>query len=132
MLLIALHQSRILSLIIKPIICFGCFSHEQVNLAFCSKLVQSLAPIPLLGPKVRLLLSSSCTQSFLTRAAQKIKGATSVASLRGGIPSDSITPGDICILLSPSNQNDYQLASKIVSEGVAKALVIVNGLAKVR
>ena len=42
-----------------------------------------------------------------------------------------IGEGDVCVLVSPSVRQDYQAAQKIASDGVAGAVVIVNGLAKV-
>jgi hypothetical protein len=82
-----------------------------------------------MGPKIRLLTSSSSSQSFTSKAFKIVKGAASVTSLKDGIPSD-MTAGDICVLVSPSNRNDYQIAADIVSETAAKAVVLINGLAK--
>ena len=82
-----------------------------------------------MGPKVRILLSSSATASFVQKSTSIFKGKT-ISSLRDGIPQDLI-PDDVCILVSPSSRQDYQAAEKIASSGQVKAVVIVNGFAKV-
>lgn len=103
---------------------------DQANLAFCTKLIKSIAPLPMLGPKTWLLVSSASTNSFVTKAqaATKSAGAT-VESLRNGIP-DGIAKGDVCILISPTNRQDYKIAQSLAETNAAKAIVIVNGLAK--
>jgi hypothetical protein len=50
--------------------------------------------------------------------------------LKNGIPED-IGEGDVCVIVSPSVRQDYLAAQKIASDGVAGAVVLVNGLAKV-
>lgn len=100
---------------------------DTANLAFASKLIGSLAPLPFMGPKVWLLASSAASSSFL-KTAKKSVGSAQLFSLRDGLPQ--VTTGDVCILLSPSSRNDYESAQRIASDGIAKAVVIVNGFAK--
>jgi hypothetical protein len=101
---------------------------EDANVAFASKLVKGIAPAPFLGPNVALVVSSSASNSFLKKA-QKVKGAT-LFSLRDGIPE--VTKEDVCIFLTPSSRNDYQAAKSLAESCAAKAVVVVNGFAKVR
>jgi hypothetical protein len=100
---------------------------DDANLAFASKLISSLAPLPFMGPKTWLLASSAAPSSFM-RNAKKSAGSAELFSLRDGLPE--VAAGDVCILLSPSSRSDYDVAQKIASEGVAKAVVVVNGFAK--
>lgn len=92
--------------------------------------MRGLSPLPFGGPKVRFLTSTTASATFQSKATTKVTGATSVSSLRDGIPKD-IEAGDLCILVSPSVRQDYLAATKIASDGIAQAVVIVNGLAKV-
>ena len=80
-----------------------------------------------MGPKIWLLASSAASSSFLN-TAKKSAGSAQLFSLRDGLPQ--VTIGDVCILLSPSSRNDYETSQKIASDGIAKAVVIVNGFAK--
>lgn len=105
-------------------------SPAQANLKFCAKLIRGLAPMPMVGPKVRLLTSSGASSNFQSKATSTVKGTALISSLKDGIPE--IEKGDVCVLVSPSVSKDYQAAKQIASDGVAGALVIVNGLAKVR
>ena len=105
------------------------FYSSQANLAFCAKLVQSLSPLPFMGPKTRLLMNASTTGNLMAKAKKVAKSATSIHTLRDGIP-DEIQKGDVCVLVSPSSRQDYQAAQQIASSGVAKAIVIVNCVAK--
>jgi hypothetical protein len=106
-------------------------AYIQANLAFAVKLARSLAPLPVsvMGRnKVRILTSSSAAGTFIQKAKSKFKG--NIDSLRDGIPT-SLTSEEVCILISPSSRQDYQAAQQIASDGLAKAVVIVNGFAKV-
>jgi hypothetical protein len=101
-------------------------------LAFCSKLIKSLAPLPVMGPKVWLLTSGGASNAFLAKAANALKGSSAtVASLRKGIP-DELAKGDVCIFITPNGRGDYKVAKDLAESKAAKAVVIVNGLAKVR
>ncbi|CAB9499315.1 expressed unknown protein [Seminavis robusta] len=100
---------------------------DQANLAFCSKLIKSIS-VPLLGPKVWLLTSGGAANAFQSKAEKAVKGSATVASLRNGIP-EGISKGDVCIFISPNGRGDYNVA-KTLAETTAKAVVVVNGLAK--
>ena len=84
-----------------------------------------------MGPKTWVLLSGGATNAFTTKAEKAFKstGAT-LASLRGGVP-EGIGKGDVVIFLTPSGRGDYNLAKTMAENGMAKAIVIVNGFAKV-
>lgn len=99
---------------------------DQANLAFCTKLIRSLSPLPFAGPKTWLLMSSAASNNFLQKAKSTVGGGN-VYSLRDGLPP--IEPNNVCILLSPSGRNDYQAAQSLASAGTP--VVIVNGFAKV-
>lgn len=103
---------------------------HQANLSFTTKALKSLAPLPFMGPKTWLLVSSSASNSFLRNAAAKAKSCgASVHSLKEGPPS--VGSGDICVLVTPSTKSDYLIAQNVAAGGDAAALVIVNGFAKV-
>ena len=106
-------------------------TYVQANLAFCAKLVRGIAPLPMVGPKVRFLTSGTASANFQSKASRVIKGAASVSSLRDGIPED-IEEGDVVLLVQPSVRQDYLAAQKIASDGIAGGVVLVNALAKVR
>lgn len=99
---------------------------ENANIAFASKLVNGISP-PLFGPKVTLVISSATSKSFLDKA-KKVKGAT-VCSLKDGLPE--LSPDDVCVFLTPSSRNDYEAAKSLAGSRAAKAIVVVNGFAKV-
>ena len=101
----------------------------QANLAFCSKLIRGLAPLPMMGPKVWLLLSGTSSSGFVSKAF-KMAGAAGVVSVKDGIP-DEVGPGSICVFVSPTSRSDYQLAKQLASSGRTDAVVVVNGLTKV-
>ena len=103
---------------------------HQANLSFTTKALKSLAPLPFMGPKTWLLVSSSASNSFLRNAAAKAKSCgASIHSLKEGPPS--VGSGDICVLVTPSTKSDYLIAQNVAAGGDAAALVIVNGFAKV-
>ena len=54
-----------------------------------------------------------------------------IESLRNGIP-DGISKSDVCILITPSARSDYKAAQFLAESNAAKAVVVINGLAKVR
>lgn len=101
---------------------------DKANIDFAGKLVRSLSPLPFVGPKTWLLTSIAASPSFVTAA--KSKTSAQVHRLADGLPD--IAKGDVCVLLSPSSQKDYDIAKLLATDGVAKAVVIVNGFAKVR
>lgn len=102
---------------------------EEANLSFTTKALKSLAPLPFMGPKTWLLVSSSASNSFLRNAAAKAKSCgASIHSLKEGPPS--VGSGDICVLVTPSTKSDYLIAQNVAAGGDAAALVIVNGFAK--
>ena len=94
-----------------------------------SKLVKALAPVPFLGPKVSLFVSSSTTKSFLSAAKSKVKGV-SLYSLKDGIPD--IGEDTVCVITMPSSTKDYKTAQELAASSNVSAVVIVNALAKVR
>jgi hypothetical protein len=96
---------------------------DAANLKFAKKLIQSIAPLPLFGPKVWFLTSTSASASFVSGSKQA--GGT-MHSLRNGLPK--VSPSDVCLLVSPSSRNDYEAAQKLAS--MCKAAVVVNGCAK--
>ena len=96
---------------------------DAANLKFAKKLIQSITPLPLLGPKVWFLTCASAPASFATGAKQA--GATP-HSLRDGLPN--VAASDVCLLVSPSSRSDYEAATRLAS--LCKAAVVVNGFAK--
>uniref|UniRef100_A0A7S2A2Q8 DUF1995 domain-containing protein n=1 Tax=Trieres chinensis TaxID=1514140 RepID=A0A7S2A2Q8_TRICV len=101
---------------------------EKANLAFATKLIQSISPIPFIGPNTWLLTSESSSNAFFTAAKKAKAGSTNVHPLKQGLPN--VGKGDICIFVTPSSRSDYMAAQKIASSGVAGAVVIINGFAK--
>ena len=84
----------------------------------------------MLGPKTWLLTSSASTNNFVAKAQSALKSTgANVVTLRNGIP-DGISKGDVCILISPTGRQDYNMAQSLAESNAAKAVVIVNGLAK--
>lgn len=100
---------------------------EEANLSFVSKLVKDLAPVPFLGPKISLFVSSSATKSFFAGVKSKVKGA-SLYSLKDGVPE--VEEGTVCIITMPSSRNDYQTAQNLATSGNVAAVVVINGFAK--
>lgn len=97
-------------------------------MAFAAKLLRSIAPLPLLGPKTWLLISSTASANFISRAKAKVKGGAILHSLKDGVPT--VGAMDICVLVAPSSRGDYEAAQRIASAGNAAAVVILNGFAK--
>lgn len=111
---------------------YGPATQHQANLAFCSKLIKSIAPIPVLGPKTWLLTSAGVSTSFVSKAESTLKGAgTTIASMRNGRPPDGLSKGDVVIFVSPNGRGDYRIANEMAKSGDVNAVVLVNGLAKV-
>jgi hypothetical protein len=105
---------------------------EDANISFVQQLVKGISPgAPLIGPKVLVVVSSSASKSFLSRV-QQIKGTSNVCSLKDGIPTNDLSKDDICIFITPSAKGDYQAAVKLAESQFVKAVIIVNGFAKVR
>mmetsp|Transcript_26167 Transcript_26167/g.72177 ORF Transcript_26167/g.72177 Transcript_26167/m.72177 type:complete len:296 (+) Transcript_26167:45-932(+) len=105
---------------------------DQANLSFCTKLVKSISPLPLMGPKVWVLLSGGASNAFQAKAEKSLKRTgASLASLRGsaGLPN-GIGKGDIVIFLTPSGRGDYNTAKTLAESRAAKSIILVNGLAK--
>jgi len=101
-------------------------------LAFCAKLIKSIAPLPILGPKTWLLTSQASTNSFVDKAKAAMKGTgATVHSLRNGGLPDGIAKGDVCVLVAPNTRGDYNAAQALAESNTAKSVVIINGLAKV-
>eukprot|EP00566_Odontella_aurita_P016075 CAMPEP_0113531976 /NCGR_PEP_ID=MMETSP0015_2-20120614/3793_1 /TAXON_ID=2838 /ORGANISM="Odontella" /LENGTH=275 /DNA_ID=CAMNT_0000430867 /DNA_START=100 /DNA_END=927 /DNA_ORIENTATION=+ /assembly_acc=CAM_ASM_000160 len=100
---------------------------EKANLAFASKLTKSIAPVPFIGPKTWLLVSSAASNSFLS-SARNAAGSSTVHSLKDGLPD--VGEGDVCVFVTPSSRSDYEAAKRIASPGGAGAVVLVNGFAK--
>ena len=99
---------------------------EDANVAFVSKLVKEIG-VPLIGPKVNVLVSSSASNSFLGKVQSKVKSA--VYSLRDENIQDSMGKDDVCVVLTPSSTKDYRVANDLAESGFKT--VIVNGLFKV-
>ena len=102
---------------------------EQANLAFLSKLVKGIKPLPFMGPNICLVTSSAASKSFQT-AANTLAGGLGITacSLRDGIPAQS-TSKDIILFLNPSSSADYTAAANASKTAIS---VIINGFAKVR
>lgn len=96
---------------------------DAANLNFAKKLIQGIAPLPFLGPKVWFITSAASSASFINGA--KKSGGTP-HSLRNGLPT--VAPSDVCILVSPSSRSDYEAAQRLAK--LCKAAVVVNGFAK--
>lgn len=102
---------------------------EQANLAFASKVLKALAPLPFLGPKTWLLVSSSSSNAFLRDATSKAKNCGArIHSLRDGLPP--VDAGDVCLLVTPSVKSDYDAAQTIATSGEVGAVIVQNGFAK--
>jgi hypothetical protein len=99
---------------------------DKANLDFCTKLLRNIAPLPILGPKTCLLISSTASNSYIQKARSAFKRGT-VHSLKDGLPVVGL--GDVCVLASPSARKDYDAARFLTSSGTA--VVLVNGFAKV-
>ncbi|KAL7512328.1 hypothetical protein ACHAXN_009266 [Cyclotella atomus] len=98
---------------------------EDANVAFVSKLVREIG-IPLIGPKVNVLVSSSASGSFLGKIKSKVKSG--VRSLKDEGAVKDLGKNDVCVVLTPSSTKDYRIAKEL-AEGGFKT-VIVNGLFK--
>ena len=99
---------------------------DKVNLDFSAKLLRSIAPLPVMGPKTWLLTSSTAPNSVLQKAKSAFKGGT-VHSLKDGLPV--VGASDVCVLVAPSVPKDYEAARSLASDGTC--VVLVNGFAKV-
>ena len=101
---------------------------ENANLAFTTKLVKGIKPLPFIGPPVRLVTSSAASKSFSV-SASKVASSLGVKyfSLREGTPSD-VTSDEVVIFLNPSSSSDYSAAQKLSNTATS---IILNGFAKV-
>lgn len=95
----------------------------QANLAFGKKLVGAVGG--LLGPKTWLVTSSTASSGFLQKAKKQV--GASMHCLRDGLPA--VSASDICVVLAPSVQKDYESARQLAS--MCKGVILVNGFAKV-
>ena len=93
---------------------------ESANLDFVRKVITSIKK-----RKVFLLISSSCSGSFLEKATNTVSGAT-VHRLRDGLPD--LGTDDVCVLTMPSSKSDYDAAKKVATGG--NTLILINGFAK--
>ena len=100
---------------------------DDANLATAKMMVQSISPlIPgLMGPAVRLLTSSAASATFQRKAATALNDQY-VHCLKQGLPA--VKSRDVCVLVTPCNSADYDMAQRLVSNG--NAVVLVNALAK--
>ena len=96
---------------------------DKANVAFCTKLIRSLAPVPFLAPTVWLVTSSAASQNLNNLAR---KSGCQVHSLRDGLPP--VKGRDVCVFCSPSASRDYASAKQLAENGLK--VVIVNGFAK--
>ncbi|GAX25231.1 hypothetical protein FisN_5Lu347 [Fistulifera solaris] len=97
---------------------------DDANLAFCSKLVKSIAGI--LGPNTWLITSAAASMNL----AQKAKNVTTnVHSFKSGFQPTNIKKTDVCVVVAPCVQSDYENAKQLAK--LCKAVVLVNGFAKV-
>jgi Domain of unknown function (DUF1995) len=84
-----------------------------------------------MGPKVWLLTSGGVSNAFLAKAEVALKGSSAtIVSLRQGTP-DELSKGDVCIFITPNGRGDYKAAKDLAESKAPKAVVIVNGSAKV-
>lgn len=106
---------------------------EEANIAFVVKLVRGLSsPIPLLGPRVSVVTSSSASVSFTEKIRKRVGGTASVYSLKmggdisnedGGVGKKK---GNICyIFITPSSKSDYSTAIDKAELGYPS--ILVNG-----
>ena len=104
---------------------------EDANLETAQALVRALSPLlPGFGPLVWLLTSTAATNSLQTKADKVAKAAGgSHHSLKLGLPA-GVKSRDVCVLVTPSNSQDYELAKRIANNG--NSVVLINGFAKVR
>ncbi len=87
----------------------------------------------MLGPKTWLLTSGGVTTSFLSKAESALKGTgATIAPLRNGRVPAGLAKGDVVVFVSPNGRGDYRVATELAKSGIAKAVVLVNGFAKVR
>jgi hypothetical protein len=77
-----------------------------------------------MGPKTILVVSSTASTSLLQKAN---KASSLVHSFRDGLPDVKST--DICVVMTPCVQNDYENAKRLAE--MCKAVILVNGYAKV-
>ena len=116
---------------------------EDAIVAFVAKLVGGLSsPIPVLGPRVSVVTSTSASESLVEKIRKLVAGkggggGGGVYSLKGGssIPEQGGKGGgggkkEVFVFLTPSSQGDYRAARSIAESG--RAVVIVNGSFKVR
>lgn len=106
---------------------------EGANIEFVKQLVKGLSPpIPFFGgQKVSLFTSSDASKSFVSRLKQEIGTAADVYSLRDRIIPNNVARDEICVFVTPSAKSDYQTAVKFAESESIKAVIIVNGYAKV-
>ena len=120
-----------LSLIRIQFLSWNLCSLKKSNLAFASNVLKSIAPLPFMGPKTWLLVSSTASNAFLRNASSKAKrSGSTLHSLKEGLPA--VGKGDVCILVTPSTKSDYVAAQTIAAGGLVAAVILQNGFAKVR
>eukprot|EP00534_Pseudo-nitzschia_fraudulenta_P005239 CAMPEP_0201117746 /NCGR_PEP_ID=MMETSP0850-20130426/1765_1 /ASSEMBLY_ACC=CAM_ASM_000622 /TAXON_ID=183588 /ORGANISM="Pseudo-nitzschia fraudulenta, Strain WWA7" /LENGTH=327 /DNA_ID=CAMNT_0047382337 /DNA_START=102 /DNA_END=1085 /DNA_ORIENTATION=+ len=118
---------------------------EDANLAFVSKLVRGISPsLPFAGGflspgggRVTVVLGSSSTNSFRSRAeavAKKSGAVAVVSSSSSSVSALSSSRGDraggICVFVTPASRGDYAAAQKLARSGSVRAVVLVNAFAK--
>jgi hypothetical protein len=108
---------------------------EEANISFVSQLVRGISPplSTLMGrPQISIVVSSAASNSFLSRVKNQVKGVT-VYSLKDEVVlSQVLSKDDICIFMTPCTRSDYQTAVKLAESSTVKAVVLINGYAKVR
>jgi len=105
---------------------------EDANLETAQALVRALSPLlpGVFGPLVWLLTSTAATNSLQTKADKVAKAAGgNHHSLKRGLPA-GVKSRDVCVLVTPSNGQDYEWAKRIANNG--NSVVLINGFAKVR
>lgn len=105
---------------------------EEANIAFVAKLVRGISsPIPLLGPRVCVVTSSSASVSLTEKIRKRVGGAASVYSLKMGDASNKDggggkKKGNMCyIFITPSSKSDYRTAIDQAEAGYPT--ILVNG-----
>ena len=106
---------------------------EEANIAFVVKLVRGISsPIPLLGPRIAVVISSSAAVSMTEKIRKRVGGFASVYSLKmgGGIPNEDgggvKKKGSVCyIFITPSSKSDYRTA--IDQAELGYPTILLNG-----
>lgn len=98
---------------------------EDANVAFAARLAGGIA-VPVFGPDVTLVVSSSASNALLGKVRKRVRGAA-IVSAKDGVPeaSGKGKDGGVFVFLTPTSQRDYQTARALAESG--RPTVLVNG-----